>query len=140
MFAANGKQYLIVDSGGSICKFDFAKKRQIGKSLRAASELGRFAESLCYYSEKKAIALTENNRIILIDTARMKIEDELILSGHEPRPIGEYYPTLRKEEILMTDISQLIRVGDRIVFVFRRNWGTGLDRYKDSLIWVWASA
>jgi hypothetical protein len=73
--------------------------------------------------------------IFLIDTDRMMTVEEVELEGHEPRPIGEYYPYLSNERGLGTDISWFTRLGDAVVFVYRRDWGSGLKGWKDSLLW-----
>jgi hypothetical protein len=65
----------------------------------------------------------------------MGIEDEIAIEGHEPKPIWEYYPTLVKERGLGTDITWFTRLGDVIVFVFRRDSGRDLKGWKDSFLW-----
>jgi hypothetical protein len=94
-----------------------------------------FAESLCYMDSRSAIAGTEEGRIFLVDTERLRIEEEVAIEGHEPRPIGEYYPKLAKERGLGTDITWFTRLDDVVVFVYRRDRGTGLKGWKDSLLW-----
>jgi hypothetical protein len=65
----------------------------------------------------------------------MMTVEEAELEGHEPRPIGEYYPSLSKERGLGTDIAWFTRLGNAVVFVYCRDRGTGLKSWKDSLLW-----
>ena len=48
---------------------------------------------------------TVEGRMYLIDLNKMEISDELILSGHEPRPSQELYPNLNDEEGLCSDLD-----------------------------------
>jgi hypothetical protein len=64
----------------------------------------------------------------------MAVQDEIAIEGHEPRPIGEYFPTLAKETGWATDISWFKRLGDAIVFVHRRDGQSALRDCKDSLL------
>ncbi len=66
----------------------------------------------------------------------MKVEGEVFLEGHEPRPIGEYYPSLAMEKGLGTDISYFLRLGSIICFVYRRDREKGVAGWKDTLLWV----
>jgi len=65
----------------------------------------------------------------------MKVEAEVSLEGHEPRPIGEYYPNLAGERGVGTDISWFTKLGNTIMFIYRRDRGTDLTGWKDSLLW-----
>ena len=135
VFSPNGSEFLVVNEDDAICRYDFAKTKQIGSALESGDEDNPFAESLCYLDDRRAIAGTGEGRIFLVDTEMLRIEEEVAIEGHGPRPIGEYYPTLAKERGLGTDITWFTRLGDVIVFVFRRDRGTGLKGWKDSLLW-----
>jgi WD40 repeat protein len=135
VFSPDGKHLLVVNDEGAICKYSFPKMRQIGSSLKLKSEDDSFAESLCYLNERHALATTREQRIFLVDTGAMTVAGEVSVEGHEPRPIGEYYPTLAEERGLGTDISYFERMGNVIVFVYRRDRGVGLDGWKDTLLW-----
>ena len=137
IFSPNGDEFLVLRDDHAICKFDFPTMQQFGLSLKAEEdEDNPFTESLCYLNDRKVLASTNEGRIFVVDTFQMKVEAEVALEGHEPRPIGEYYPSLAKEKGLGTDIGYFLRLGDVIIFVYRRDRGTGLDGWKDSLLWL----
>jgi hypothetical protein len=136
VFSPSGKQVLAVNEEQAICKFDFPAMRQVGSPLESGDEDNPFATSLCYLNDRQALAGTNEQRIFAVNTARMQVEAEVSLEGHEPRPIGEYYPRLAKERGLGTDISYFERLGDVVVFVCRRDRGTGLAGWRDSLLWL----
>jgi hypothetical protein len=136
VFSPRGDQLLALKEVHAICKFEFPAMRQVGSPLESEDEDNPFAESLCYLNDRQALASTNEQRIFAVDTARMKVEAEVFLEGHEPRPIGEYYPTLAKESGLGTDISYFARLGDVIFFVYRRDRTTGLAGWRDSLLWL----
>jgi hypothetical protein len=94
-----------------------------------------FAESYCYFDNRYALAGTNAARVFLVDTAQMRLVEEMAIEGHEPRPVGEYYPTLADQPGLCTDLGWFTRVGDVIVFFYRRDGGAGLKNWKCSLLW-----
>jgi hypothetical protein len=136
VFSPKGKRLLVVNEEQALCQFDFPAMRQVGSLLELGDEDDSFASSLCYLNDRQALAGTNEQRIFVVDTVRMMVEEEVAIEGHEPRLIGEYYPTLAKERGLGTDISYFARLGDVIVFVYRRDRGTGLAGWKDSLLWL----
>src|SRR5262249_54374355 len=135
-FSPSGKHVLVVNENYAICQFDFPAMRQVGLPLESEDEDNPFSESLSYLNEPKALASTNEQRIFVVDTVQMKVEEEVALEGHEPRPIGEYYPTLAKERGLGTDISHFARLGEVIIFVYRRDRRTGSAGWEDSLLWL----
>jgi hypothetical protein len=137
VFSPSGGQFLVLREDNAICKFDYSAMQQIGLPLQTEEdEDNPFAESLCYLNERQALAGTNEQRIFVVDTARMEVEAEVSLEGHEPRPVGEYYPSLAKEQGLATDISYFTRLGDVIFFVYRRDRGKGLAGWKDGLLYL----
>jgi hypothetical protein len=135
-FSQDGTELLTVTTEGfSVCRYAFPSIKRLGPSLMSGDEDNPFAESLCYLDSKHALAGTGEQRIFLVHTVSMQIEDEVAIEGHEPRPIWQYYPTLAKEGGLGTDISWFSRLGEVIVFVFRRDRATGLKGWQDSLLW-----
>lgn len=136
VFSPSGDHFLVLNDENAICKFDFATMRQHASPLVSEDEDNPFSESLCFLNDQQALAGTNEGRIFLVDTARVKVVEEVSLEGHEPRPIGEYYPMLAKESGLATDISWFTRLGEVILFVYRRDRGTGLVGWKDSLLWL----
>jgi hypothetical protein len=122
-FSKDGTELLTVTEDFSVCRYAFPSMKQLGPPLLSGDEDNPFAESLCYLDSQHALAGTGEQRIFLVDTASMQIEDEIAIEGHEPRPIWEYYPTLAKERGLGTDITWFAMLGSVIVFVFRRDRG-----------------
>ena len=135
VFSPDASEFLVVNENKAICKYEFATMKRIGTPLESHDEDDPFAESLCYLDHRHVLASTKEGRIFLADTDRMTTVEEVALEGHEPRPIAEYYPTLAKERGLGTDISWFTRLGNAVVFVYRRDRGTGLRGWKDSLLW-----
>ncbi len=136
IFSPNGEQILVVNDLNAICKFQFPAMQQVASPLESGDEDDPFSTSLCYLTDRHALAGTNEQRIFLLDTVQMRVEAEVSVEGHEPRPIGEYYPSLAKERGLGTDISYFARLGDVIVFVYRRDGGMDLAGWKDSLLWL----
>jgi hypothetical protein len=136
VFSPTGERFLLVDETNAICQYEFPSLRQIGSPLESRDENDPFGTSLAYLNERQALANSNEGRIFVVDTHRMEIEDEVALEGHEPRPIGVYYPILAHESGIGTDISFFQRSGSVIFFVYRRDRGKSWEEWKDSLLWV----
>jgi len=139
VFSPNGSEMLVVNEGNEICRYAFASMKRLGSPLESEDEDNPFVESLCYVDDEQAIASTNEGRVFLIDTKKMKVAAEVSIEGHETRPIGEYYPQLAKESGLATDITWFTKLGNVIVLVFRRDCGTDPKGWKDSLLWYSAA-
>jgi hypothetical protein len=129
VFSPGGERLLVVGEDGAICQYGFPGMHRIGPPLISGDEDDQFAVSLAYLDEGRALAASNEQRIFLIDTARMKVEEEVALEGHEPRPIAEYDPALGRvmasEQGSGTDIVYFEGLGDAIFFVYRREGGIG---------------
>ena len=133
-FSPSGSQFLVTNEERGLCKYDYSAMQMVGLPLVSEDEDNPFAESLAFLNERLALAGTNEGRIFTVDTDRMTIEEEVALEDHEPRAIGDYYPTLAKEKGLATDISWFTKLGDVIVFIYRRDRGKGLTGWKDTLL------
>ena len=139
IFSPDGEHLLVLDQANNICKYESNGGEQVGLPLDLEEEDDMFAESLAYLNARQVLASTNEGRMFLVDTDRMEIEEEVALEGHEPRPIGEYYPMLAHETGWATDITGFARLGRVIFFTYRRDRGTSSPGWKDTLLWVSAS-
>ena len=112
--------------------------RQIGSPLISGEEDDPFQVSLAFLSERQILVGTGNGRMFIVDSLWMRIEDEVALEGHDPKPIGVHYPRMANESSLGTDISYFKRLGDTIFFVCRRGHVPGSTEWQDTLLWVTA--
>lgn len=136
VFSPSGDRFLIVDEGNSVCQFRFPSVIQLGPPLE--SELdddNRFDFPLCYLNDDYALVGTASGRQFAIALSNMAVTAEVVLEGHEPRPIKHYFPSRTDEKGICTDILFSQPIGENIVSVFRRNWGKSLDGWKDTLLW-----
>jgi hypothetical protein len=135
VFSPNGEQLLVVNDHHAICQFQFPGMQAVGSPLRPGDQDNPFVESLCYLSDRQALAGTNQQRLLVVDTVQMRVVAEACVEGHEPRPLKEYYPALVNDTELGTDISYFARLGDVIIFAYRQDRGTGLSGWKDTLLW-----
>ena len=133
VFSPDG-EFFAVGGDDSVCIWSLPLAKQIG-CCAASDEEDAFAHSMCFVSEKHLIVATQSNRVFAIDASAQRVIDELVIAGHEPRPTSFYYPPLKDDE-LCTDISFFRPAGHGVVFVHRRDKGTGLARWCDSLTFV----
>jgi hypothetical protein len=139
VFSPDGSEILVLDEDSAICRYAFTGMKQLGSPLESGDEDNPFDTSLCFLDDYHAIAGTGEGRVFLVDTKILRIDEEIAIEGHEPRPIGEYYQNLTNERGLGTDITWFTRLGSVIFFVFRRDRGTELKGWKDSLLWYSAT-
>jgi len=135
VFSPDGSVLLVLNQDNALCKYDFPAMKRSGTPLESEDEDNPFAESMCFLDHRHALASTGEGRIFLLETDRMRTVEEVELEGHEPRPIGKYYPSLAKERGLGTDITRFTRLGNSVVFIYRRDLGTGLEGWRDTLLW-----
>ncbi|MEG4487193.1 hypothetical protein [Microcoleus sp. D2_18a_B4] len=102
-FHPAGSEFVIVHGcGRQISRFSFPECNLIGICEWPWSDSNNgFHYYMCYLSDDRLLANTDEGRMYIIDIDKMEISDELILIGHEPRSCKELYPTLKdlKEEV-----------------------------------------
>jgi hypothetical protein len=135
---SRGERVAVINEDNAVCQYEFPSMRRIGSPLISAEEDDSFQVYLAFLNERQILAGTCNGRMFIVDARRMRIEDEVALDGHDPKPIGAYYPRLAHLPALGTDISYFERLGDAIFFVCRRGPVPGTTERKDTLLWVTA--
>lgn len=135
VFSPSRDEFIVLDEDYFIQEYAFPSMNRAGDALESDDEDIPFAESIAYLTQRQVLVGTGEGRIFLINTDGPRLEDEISLEGHEPRPIGEYYPALSHENGLATDITWFTKVGQAVIFVCRRNQGTDGQGWKDSLLW-----
>jgi hypothetical protein len=133
VFCSEGSHFLVSDECNQLCQYEFSTGRKLGASIKPVGADNWFAESVCWLDNGRAIAATNEGRVYLIDTNRMRIVEEVVIEGHEPQPVSEYYPGLKGNE-LVTDILWFTQLAVGVAFVVRRDRGVGLEGWKDSLL------
>ena len=58
-----------------------------------------------YVDANYSLLQSGNARLWLVDLETMTVEDEVSILGHEPKPLGELYPSLRGDGGLGSDLS-----------------------------------
>jgi hypothetical protein len=134
VFAPEGNTFLAIDGLTSVCKYQFPTERILGVCRSKWGEADHFGYCLCYLDARSALVHTHHDRLFRIDLRAMKIADEIIVEGHEPRPLEDYYPSLVGEKALCTDIAYFARVGETVVLGYHRETGAELDQWKDTLM------
>ena len=134
VFSPDRDEYLVVDELHSVCKYPFPTDRKLGTCHSKWRKQDFFGDSLCYLDSKTALVLTHHSRVFRIGLRAMKILDEVIIAGHEPKPAEEYYPRLKGDYGICTDISYFTRAGNTVFFVYSRESEGGPRHWKDTLM------
>jgi hypothetical protein len=117
-FLSCGNEFLIIDEEDRICKYSYPELELLGKH-ESQNDDYMAGYSLCSVNERKALAIL-NERVFLFDIERMCVLEEVIVEGHEPQPTEFYYPSLKGETELCTDISHFEKFGDKIIMVAKK--------------------
>ncbi len=109
-FHPAGGEFLIVhDCGRKISRFSFPDRNLLGICEWPDADDG-FGYYMCYLSDDRILVNTDEGLMYLIDINKMKISDQLILIGHEPRSSKELFPNLKNvEEGLCGDLHCFYR-------------------------------
>ncbi|MEG4807064.1 hypothetical protein QUA82_04450 [Microcoleus sp. F8-D3] len=120
VFHPAGSEFLVLDdSNRELSRFSFPDCNLLGQCQWPWPDSDdSFDYSMCYLSDDRLLINTNEGLMYLIDLNKMEMLDELILSGHEPRPSQELYPNLNEEEGLCSDLDCFYRFdSDRILSV-----------------------
>ena len=134
VFALEGNEFLVIDDLPSVCKYRFPTERKLGVCRFKRGDEAYFGNCLCYLDATSALVGSHHGRLFRIDLRVMKITDEIIVQGHEPRPVEEYYPSLVGEKTLCTDIASVARFGEIVVLGYHRQIGLEPKQRKDTLM------
>lgn len=134
-FSPDGDRFVVLGAGGEVRLHEFGSMRLIGQAGEAGLDEDPFAESQAFLSRSLVLASTNNGRIFMLDAETMHVTEELIVAGHEPRPVRELYPELADDKNLCTDISYFRRLGKQVVIVVPRERDMNRRVWKDRLLW-----
>ena len=115
-FSPSGREFLVIDLYRLVKRFRYPVVELLGACESPFGADEPFFSSLCYLNNARALAVSLNGRIAVLDTPTMRVVNELTIEGHEPRPTEEYHPSLVGDRKLCTDISEVTRLGDHLIF------------------------
>jgi hypothetical protein len=133
VFAPSGHEFLVIDEDWRICKYPFPADRKLGTCRSRWGEGDSFGSGLCYLDDSTALVHTHHGRLFRVDLRAMKLRAELVIRGHEPKPVPFYYPGLDDDGTLCTDISHFTRIGETLVLAHSREDGTDTEKRPDTL-------
>ena len=147
VFSPNGKEFLCNAVEWSISRFTYPASELIGECHLADDEVW-FEPFLVggqiYLNGRFAVAALAEGRLFTVDlrilengpTSQQKIagwlnrrrklsphaalREEVVIQGHEPKPISVLYPTLDDDGSLCSDLTAIARFGDMIVTTHKR--------------------
>jgi hypothetical protein len=116
-FSPGGDEFLTIEVPGPLRRHRFPQAELLGacESPFGADDL--FEISLCYLDDTRALAGTASGRIAVVDTPTMRVVNEVVVEGHEPRPTEDYHPVLTGEMQLCTDTLYFERIGNHLIIV-----------------------
>jgi hypothetical protein len=95
VFAPGGREFLVADVPspiGAMRKFRYPPAVLLAVGESPFGEDDPFDYPVRYLDDRFALANTLNNRIVLLDTSSLRFVKEVVVEGHEPRPVEEHFP------------------------------------------------
>ncbi|MGD2182641.1 hypothetical protein [Lusitaniella coriacea] len=87
VFHPGGGEFLVVDLMGTLKRYTFPDCHLLGTCSSPWFEEDYFNGTVCYVSDDKVLANTEEGRMYLVDLETMVVTEEVIVRGYEPRPV-----------------------------------------------------
>ena len=135
VFSPAGDEFLVSTTYDGLSRYRMPTRRW-GKNCRCPDRsTDWFGNSLAYLDQNCAIIGTSNGRVFLVDVKTMRIIDEVIIEGYEPKTAEERYG-LVGEKTLCTGITFFSRLGDDIALVSPSSRGGHTCEDRDDLIMV----
>jgi hypothetical protein len=131
-FSPTGNEFMVVDEQHRACRFRYPDVHLVKRCRSPCDD--PFDYPIQYLNTDIALARTRDGRHYALDVDTMRVIDEVVIKGHEPRPIEDLYPALVGSKQLATDILFFECVGHDVMFVHRSDKGADLKGWKDSLV------
>lgn len=95
----------------------------------------RFGDVVAFVGIKHALLQSANGLLRLVDLTERVILDDVVIVGHEPRPLSELYRTL-SDNSLGTDLSFFQPIDQHtFLSIHRRRLGEVTDERSEILVW-----
>jgi hypothetical protein len=159
-FSPRGDEFLIITEMHAVQRYQYPQVRLLGEWPGLDDELDMLGMYLCYLDQSSALVNTDQGRLLVLDLNTMGVTEAIAFStasgeekGREMRDEGNG-PSKGSTPIFLkrmkerrqrqelggwrraSDISFFERLGDVIVFVYRRSDGPGIFEWKDKLLCV----
>ena len=137
-FHPAGHEFLIIEPTCKLRRMSFPDCTTLGICEWPYDEIEGepgFDYDCCYLSDSVALVAANEGRLFLVDLDQMKITEELILQGHEPRVCEELYPRLKGDMQLISDLNFFHDVNSKyIVSVHQQLPNLVPDCWKDTVV------
>lgn len=90
-----------------------------------------FGYSNFFIKDEFVITEIGENLFYILDTEKMKIAARFIVAGHEPKPVVEYWPSLKDDRGETTDLSCFYKTSDYMIAPFK---AVPTDKTDNSLV------
>jgi hypothetical protein len=105
VFSQDGSEFLVMDQDRVVHRFAYPPSRPLGACPLQPTDADYFPSATSYLNQRLALVGTGNGRIMLLGLDSMRVVDEIVIEGHEPRPMNEYFREMRDFHQLATDIT-----------------------------------
>jgi hypothetical protein len=100
-----GDQFLVV-CGAELRRYSFPGGSLLGRMQWPwDAEDNQIGDLVSFVDSRRAVFASNEGRLHLVDLNNMVITDEVILRGHEPRPMPELYPSLGEGRGVCSDLA-----------------------------------
>lgn len=132
-FDRSGQRFLVV-SGGNVRLYQYPSGPELGR-IPWPLEDDPPAESVVFFGEDHAVVHSGNGRLFLVDLRKLQIVEEIVIRGHEPRPVRELFPNLQRDLDPCSDLSTFnMLASGEFLSVHQELPPTSLKDWRDQII------
>jgi hypothetical protein len=105
-FNRSGDRFLAICDASELRHYGFPTGPLRAKMLWPFDDMdNQIGDVVSFVNSSRALLSSTADRLYLVDLRIMAIADEVSLRGHQPRPVAEVYPRLRKNLGLCSDLG-----------------------------------
>jgi len=132
-FDRSGRRFLVV-SDDSVRLYEYPAGPELGRMVWPL-ENDPPAETVTFVGDEHAVVHSGNGRLFLISLRQMEVVEEIIIRGHEPRPVHEIYPNLPRDHDLCSDLSTFLPLpSGEFLSIHRELPSASISDWRDQLI------
>ena len=135
-FNSRGDQFLVV-CGAELRRYGFPGGDLVGRMRWPSdAEDNQIGDLVSFVDEGRAVLASNEGRLHLVDLEKMLITDEIILQGHEPKPMPDLYPNLGEGRGVCSDLAYFLPLSTGgFLSVHRDLYSQSDDDHDHLLIW-----
>lgn len=134
-FAPDGTSFVAVVDAAEVRHYSYPQGRLLA-TIPSPDEDHQdpIGDIVFFVGPERALVDSNEGRMHMLDLRRAVITEEVVVAGHEPRPVPELYPTLATETGLCSDLTFAVSVGGDHFLSIHRRLPAKTDEWQDEVV------